>query len=284
MTTLTPPLKWHGGKQYLARRVVDLMPPHQTYVEPYCGGAAVLLAKDPCEQASNLFERGVAETINDLNRWLTDFWHVLQDEDLFARFQRRIEATPASEVEWQSARAPKPADQVEAAVALMVMHRQSRGGDPGKGFQTPSRRPRREMNEHASAWIGAVDGLPELHQRLRRVQVLNRPALDVIRQLDGPGTLFYLDPPYSHDTRSTTDEYAAYEMTEADHKAMLAAIKDVEGMVMLSGYRNDLYDEALSAHTWTRADFDLPNNAAGGKTKRRMTECIWMNFTPQQKG
>jgi DNA adenine methylase len=34
MPDLTPPLKWHGGKHYLARRIVEMMPPHTHYVEP----------------------------------------------------------------------------------------------------------------------------------------------------------------------------------------------------------------------------------------------------------
>ena len=71
---LTGPLKWHGGKTYLARRIVDLMPRHKTYVEPYCGGAAVLLAKPPTWRAADLggSERGVSETINDLNGCIED--------------------------------------------------------------------------------------------------------------------------------------------------------------------------------------------------------------------
>ena len=243
------------------------MPPHETYVEPYCGTAAVLLAKQP---------NGASETINDLNGWLTDFWRVLQDEGLFTRFQRRIEATPTSEVEYRNAKREKPHDPVEAAVALMVLYRQSRGGDPGKGFQTPSRRPRRQMNEHASAWLTAIDHLPKLHLRLKGIQILNRPALNVIRQLDAPTTLFYLDPPYLHCTRTSTGEYGTCEMSEADHRTMLADISNVEGKVMLSGYPSDLYDQMLA--DWNRTDFEMPNNAAGGTSKRRMTERLWMNF------
>ena len=278
---LISPLKWHGGKTYLAKRIIALMPPHQTYVEPYCGAAAVLIAKPTGWQASNLFECGVSEIINDLNGWLTDFWLVLQDKELFTRFHRRMEATPFSENEWRRARGERPRDPVDAAVALMVLHRQSRGGDPGKGHQTPSRRPRSGVNEHGSAWTGAIVGLPAVHQRLQRVHILNRPALDVIRQLDDreekpDDVLFYLDPPYPHDTRASTDEYGSYEMTEADHVELLTTITEVKGKVILSCYRSTLYDERLS--NWTRHDWGVPNNAAGGSKKKRMTESVWCNF------
>ena len=289
----TPPLKWHGGKSYLAKTIIDLMPAHMTFVEPYAGGLAVLLAKPPDWRAKfttgdtfnvNKEAPGVSEIVNDIDGRLTNFWKTLQDPALFERFRRRLEATPHSQVEWEQARTvsddPILEDAfsddpiLEDACRLMILHRQSRGG-MGQDYQTPSRRPRRRMNEHASAWMGAIAGLPDLHQRLLQVQVLNRPALDVIRQTDGPHTLFYLDPPYVHETRTATKAYR-FEMTNQDHRDLLATIKTVQGSVILSGYANDLYNDALSE--WNRVELDKPNNAAGGRTKRRMTEILWFNF------
>ena len=100
------PLKTHGGKHYLAQKIIALMPPHTHFVEPYAGGLAVLLAKS-CE--------GVSEVVNDLDGNFTNFWQVLQDEGLFARFQRRVQAIPFSEVEWHKAKQALDAaeDQVE---------------------------------------------------------------------------------------------------------------------------------------------------------------------------
>jgi DNA adenine methylase len=131
------------------------------------------------------------------------------------------------------------------------------------------------MNEQASAWLGAVEGLSEVHDRLRQVVIENRPALEVIRREDGPGTLHYMDPPYLGDTRTSKDVYA-FEMTEADHQELLDLLRNVKGRVMLSGYPNALYDTTLAG--WSRHDFDLANHAAGGSDKRRMTECVWCNF------
>jgi DNA adenine methylase len=131
------------------------------------------------------------------------------------------------------------------------------------------------MNEQASAWLSAVEGLPAVHARLRRVAILCRPALDVIRSQDGPGTLFYCDPPYLPGTRAAPNAYA-YEMTEGDHRELLGLLHSLRGKVMLSGYLSALYDEALAG--WTRHAFDLPNNAAGGPTKGRETEVLWCNF------
>jgi DNA adenine methylase len=106
------------------------------------------------------------------------------------------------------------------------------------------------------------------------VAIEEMPALDLIRRQDTPDTLFYCDPPYLHETRAATDAYA-HEMTEADHRALLAALLACKAKVMLSGYPSPLYDNALSG--WTRHTFDLPNNAAGGRAKSRETEVLWCN-------
>lgn len=211
---LTGPLKWHGGKQYLAARIVALMPRHVHYVEPFAGGLAVLLAKDP---------EGVSEVVNDLNADLTNFWRVLQHPGQFPEFVRCCQATPFSEAEFT--RASEGLGAYTAAVgrawAFFVVCRQSLAGRM-KDFAPLSRtRTRRGMNEQASAWLNAVEGLPAVHERLKRVAILNRTALDVIRQQDGPETLFYCDPPYLHETRSGTDDYA-HEMSEEGHHNLLA--------------------------------------------------------------
>ena len=271
---IAPPLKWHGGKHYLASRIVSLFPPRGTYthyVEPYFGGGSVLLAHDP---------EGVSEVANDANGELSNFWGCLQHRHAFDLMRRQLEATPFSEREWQKACEPSPLDSgTDRAIKFFVRCRQSLAGRM-KAFTGVTRsRTRRGMNAECSAWLNAIDGLPAVHERLKRVLILNRPALDAIRTEDGPGTLFYLDPPYLHETRATTGEYA-HEMTERDHEDLLLALTRVKlkGRFLLSGYRSELYDEFAYAWKWQRHDFDLPNNAAAGSEKRRMTECVWTNY------
>ena len=255
---------------------------HLHYVEPYAGGLAVLLEKDPFDKSKYWgevgYEQGVSEVVNDIHRELTNFWRVLQREDTFATFQRQIEAMPFSQIEWEDAESrqyPLIDLDVEAAVAFFIRCRQSRAGG-FRDFATLSRnRTRRLMNEQVSAWENCVDGLSAVSARLRRVVILNEPALNVIRREDGEKTLFYLDPPYLHETRATTGNYQ-HEMTEADHRELLVTINRCQGKVVLSGYSNPLYDGELAS--WRRQDFQIDNKAAGGKRKRQMTETVWMNF------
>ena len=281
---LTPPLKWHGGKSYLAPEIANLMGWHQHYVEPYAGGLAVLLARDPHRNwyegapdwRNAAAQRGCSEVVNDTNGELTNFWRVLQRDVTFQKFQRVMQAVPFSEIEWQDAMKDcELKTGLTRAIKFFVRCRQSLSGRM-KCFASRSRsRTRGNINEQANAWLGAVEGLPGVHARLRSVVILNDDALSVIRKEDSPKTLFYLDPPYLHETRASKDVYE-YEMTEQDHRDLLELIQGVQGKVMLSGYHSQLYDDTLS--DWTLKEFNKANNASGAKEKRRMVECLWMNY------
>lgn len=282
MTAVDTPLKWHGGKAPLAAKIRELFPPRDSYlhyVEPYAGGLSVLLA-DP-EGGE-----GLSEVVNDMNQLLVNFWKVMRDVDWFAIFQQKVEAQPFSEYDFlyaqhRSAFGMPTVVTNESVIAtaadFFVACRQSLAGRM-KGFSPVSRnRLRRGMNEQVSGWLTAVEGLPAVHARLKRVLVLNRPAIDVIRQQDGEKTLFYLDPPYLHETRATTNSYE-HEMSEDDHRDLLATLCGIEGRFLLSGYRSEMYDDCALANGWRREDFEVANHAAGGSKKRKMTECVWMNY------
>lgn len=268
------PLKWHGGKHYLAPRIIALMPSHTHYVEPFFGSGAVLLAKDP---------EGVSEVANDLDARLMNFWACMRCSGALADFVIVMQSTPFSEELWRWAREKMdhpcenkhPNICLACAVGFFVCCRQSMAGRMESFAPLSKTRVRRGMNEQASAWISAVDGLSMVHARLRRVVVLNSPALEVISREDGPSTLFYLDPPYLCETRTAPEAYR-HEMSDGQHFDLLESIRVAKAKVMISGYRSAMYDERLPA--WNRHDFDLPNNSASGATKRRMTESLWCNF------
>jgi DNA adenine methylase len=275
MKQLTQPLKWHGGKGAfcgkLAKWIIGLMPPHIHYVEPFFGGGSVLLHKNP---------EGVSEVVNDIHSNLIGFWRTLQDDESFAEFKRKVEVIPFSMDEFDDAElsdSDLEKHPVDSAVGFFIRARQSRQGLM-KVFATLSRnRTRRAMNEQVASWLTAVEGLPDIHARLKRVVILNQPALDVIKQQDGQNTCMYLDPPYLHETRSTTGDYA-HEMDETQHTKLLNALAGVKGKILLSGYRSNLYDMFAAEHGWSRHDFAIVNNASSTATKETKTECLWTNF------
>ncbi|SMP74887.1 DNA adenine methylase [Neorhodopirellula lusitana] len=290
MTKLTQPLKWHGGKYYLRKWIVDLMPPHLHYVEPFFGGGGILLARDTDRDwmatgghKLTSAEKGCSEVVNDLHGELINFWRVLQDANDFEFFQKRIALTPFSEAEFDQALELSRASDIDSvspvdrAVQFFIMARQSRQGLM-RDFATLSRnRTRSRINEQVSAWLNVIEGLPDVHQRLRDVVILNQPAIDVIRKQDGPKTLFYCDPPYVHETRSTTGEYA-FEMSADEHTELLETLSGIQGKFMLSGYPSELYTRWELKQNWTRHDFQIDNKAAAGKVKQKKTECLWCNF------
>jgi DNA adenine methylase len=272
------PLKWHGGKFYLASRIIQLIPKGITqYIEPYGGSLAVLLERD----CSNC-----AEIVNDLNNDLMRFWIVLQNDQSFKEFMRTVNAIPFSEMEFAKAYARretnglnKPYHEIDRAVDFFVCCRQSRAGC-FKDFATITRsRIRSGMNEQVSAWLSSIERLPEVHARLQRVLILNRHAVDVIHQQDCPDAFFYLDPPYHSSTRASNGQYA-HEMSDNEHRELLIALGNIQGKFILSGYRCEDYDKFSDICNWYRMDIDMPNNAAGGDVKRIMTESLWMNYKP----
>jgi len=291
MAVLSQPIKWHGGKYYLRKWIIDLMPPHLHYVEPFFGGGGILLARDPernwmavGDQKLTAAHQGSSEVANDIHGELINFWRVLQNPDDFEAFRQRVELTPFSQAEFEAARdspvlenSEVPVTQVDRAVRFFILARQSRQGLM-RDFATLSRnRTRSRINEQVSAWLNVVEGLPDVHQRLRKVVILNQTACEVIRKQDGEHTLFYCDPPYVHETRSTTGEYA-FEMTEAQHRELLDVLAGVAGRFMLSGYPSELYREWEQRHGWRRHEFLIDNKASSGKTKETKTECLWCNF------
>lgn len=291
MAKLTQPLKWHGGKYYLRKWIIDLMPPHLHYVEPFFGGGGILLARDPArnwlasgDQKLPAAAQGSSEVANDLHGDLINFWRVLQSAEHFEAFRKRIELTPFSEAEFdqalqysRQAHGDPGACPVDRAVQFFILARQSRQGLM-RDFATLSRnRTRSRMNEQVSAWLNVVEGLADVHQRLQSVVILNQPATTVIRKQDGPKTLFYCDPPYVHDSRATTGQYA-FEMTEAEHEELLNTLSQIQGKFMLSGYPSDVYTRWEQKSGWNRHDYQIDNKAASGKVKEKMTECLWCNF------
>lgn len=263
------PVKWHGGKDYLAKWILSYFPGRETYThynETHAGGLSVLFNHDP---------HGKSEAVNDLDGDLTNFWRVLsQTPD---RMLRELWATPLSQEVWEaSISRMADSDAVRRATAFFVRYRQSRQG-LGTSYCTPTRRTRRGMNENVSAWLSAVDGLPEAHARLRQVEVRCMDAVEFIRRYDHEKALFYVDPPYLHSTRTARDAYQC-EMSPVDHEKLLKCLSQIEGMFLLSGYPSDLYAQFENKFEWNRVEREIDNKASSKSTKEKKTEVLWFNY------
>jgi DNA adenine methylase len=261
---IRPPVKWHGGKHYLSRRIIEYFPEHHTYVEPFGGAASVLLNKEPAR----------VEVYNDLDSRITRLFRVLRDDG--DEFRRRLTLTPYSEVEFEQASVGSE-DEIEQARRDFVRWRLSLGGR-GTSFSFTLHRVRRSMADVVSGYLSAIDEqLPLIVDRIRTVQLVSRPATEVVAKWDSSDTLFYCDPPYLHSTRQANSRNVyGYEMSETEHCELSALLHEIKGKVVLSGYPSPLYDQLYG--DWRRSEIEIANHAAGGRKKEREIECLWFNF------
>lgn len=244
---MRPPLRRIGGKVRLAAEIVKQFTEHRVYVEPFCGVAAVLFAKEP----------SLIEVINDTDRTLVSFFHLLRDKDKFRDFEIAISLTPYSRAEYYNALETwrNEKDEIERLRKWYMLTIQAFGNVYGAGWAYSKTVSRSGMSQHVASWLSRIERLPEAVERLRRVQIECLDYKDCLLRYDGENTLFYCDPPYLHDTRQTKDFYK-YEMSFDDHAELIQLLQSLKGKVYLSGYVNELYMQ-LEAKGWRRLDFNL---------------------------
>lgn len=263
------PLKWYGGKGLLAPWLSQWVPDHTTYVEPFAGGASLFFAKQPSP----------VEILNDLHSELVNFYRVLRENG--DQLTSLLTLTPFSREEYLSALndSGEGVGDVERARRFFVVARQSMaGGGSRSGWSRSVTNSFGGMAKQVSAWIGAVDGLPQVVARLRAAQIENQPWSKLLDLYDTPDTLWYLDPPYVLETRSATRYY--HDFDDAHQADLVARIRDLTGFVMLSGYDSPAYAGLVEAG-WECQRRELVTAARFGKTssdRPRVTEVLWMNY------
>lgn len=288
MPRVPAPLKCHGGKWYLADRIIKLFPPrdsYTTYVEPYFGGGSVLLRHDPA---------GKSEIVNDLNYNLTCFWRTLASPAAFQEMYRRLGGTPFSEVEYGEAQAildrpnggtggaAQGPDMMTRAWAFFVVARQSMSGRGDCFAPASTARTRGGRNEQANSWWGAIDKLPAVAQRVEGLMIHHGKAVRIVKKYDKPGVLIYLDPPYlvtdvdGTKVRESGDVYD-HEMTLEEHRELLEVLVGLKhARVLLSGYPSKLYDSYLTG--WRKTVFRIDNKASKKAAKDIKDEVVWSNY------
>jgi len=266
------PFGWYGGKFSHLDWLLPLLPACHHYCEPFAGSAAVLLNRPPAP----------VETYNDLDGEVVNFFRVLRDEA--DALTQAIGLTPFSREEFALACTLDPdVPPVERARRFYVRARQVRTGlnqtaSLGR-WANCKNTSRAGMSGVISRWLGGVELLPRIAERLLRVQIENRPALDVIRLYDSPETLFYCDPPYVHVTRGDAKAYR-FEMTDAEHIELAGVLNSVRGRVALSNYDCELLHRLYPPPRWFKTKSAPRTNHA---TKGRRVEVLWTNYEPPRK-
>jgi len=274
MSTRTGLLKYPGGKSYLADSIVYHLPPgHYTrYVEPFLGGGAVLLAygtRPGVQRIGSDMYNGLITLWRFVSRQGELIWGCDENNRPYRTFLDAVQELKYNQKTFEVWRKMAPTCEFEDAIRTLVMHRFSRGGD-GRSFAW-SERLRGGKPGDVNAWENFVAALPGIAASVRDVTFEVRDVLDSIAQYDAPDTLWYMDPPYVHETRVSTALYT-HEMTDAQHEALVARLRTLRGGCVVSGYRHPLYD---SLH-WPSVSYNVPCNQAQTAIKSRREEVLWI--------
>ncbi|MCM2973514.1 DNA adenine methylase [Larsenimonas suaedae] len=179
--TQKPIVPWMGGKRRLAKQILPLFGPHRTYVEPFCGGAALYFMKEPSP----------VEVINDANGELVNLYRVVKHhlEELLRHFKWAL----VSRQEFLDLKRTPPETLTDIQRAARFFYLQktafgARADNPSFGTSAACR-PRLNL-------LRLEEDLSEAHLRLSRTLIEQLPWEECVRRYDRDETLLYLDPPY----------------------------------------------------------------------------------------
>lgn len=256
-----PLIRYHGGKFRLASWIISHFPQHDTYVEPFGGGASVLLTKKPSR----------IEVYNDLDDEIVNLFQILRDPSLAKQLAHLISLTPYSRTEYTNARAESKCP-IERARRLVVKAQMGFGSagatKKNTGFRLDTARGGSDI---LTIWDKQPDLLLTAASRFKKVLIENRDAIRVMEDHDRPETLFFVDPPYIFSTRSTGGKAYKHEMTNKQHIDLVENLKTLQGKVILCGYENEIYDGL----GWQKVTKPVSASGQNGSVQRE--EVLWIN-------
>ncbi|MEM4360444.1 MAG: DNA adenine methylase [Candidatus Bilamarchaeaceae archaeon] len=256
---LRSPIGYYGGKGNLAPLLSCLVPDGgKPYAEPYAGGASLFFYRDPAP----------VEALNDINELVVNLFRCFQDRNTFEDLRHRISYTPYAKAEFARAleiiKKPNEADRVTLAWATFVAFNLTMSGKVKDAL--PSNWSRNFLVRQGVAgtinrWLMRLAALDAWRWRLMLVQIDQRDALEFIRYWDNKDAVFYIDPPYHHDTRAEKDCYG-YEVDDEHHRQLVEVLLDLKGAAVLSCYMHPVYEPLIDSG-WQRIDIPTACHAAG---------------------
>lgn len=256
------PISYYGGKQKLSETILKLIPTHNLYCEPFCGGAAVFFCKAPSP----------VEVINDTNSELINFYRIVQTD--FTSLEKEVRISLHSRRLHKDAKVinenPHMFSEIKRAWAVWVLAAQSFSSmlDGSWGYDV-------KKSSTSTKIKNKRDGFTEeLAIRLQNVQIECTDALRIINSRDSKESFFYVDPPYYN---SDCGHYDGYSLE--DFEALLKHLSRIEGKFLLSSYPSDVLSQYTKQYGWFTRSMDMKvsvNKGAGrGKTK---TEVLTANY------
>lgn len=266
--TLNSPFKWVGGKSRLRKHIIELLPSHTCYVEPFAGAAWVLFGKSPSD----------VEVINDIDQDLINFFRVVKHkpEELIRSFE--WELVSRAEFDRLASLDPVNLTDVQRAHRFYYLIMAGWGGELHyPRFQTSI-----TDGGHGNRLIGALETLRKrlepVHIRLRTVIVENLDWKKCVDRYDREGTVMYIDPPYPNNKVNYAHNMRDWE----SHKALAGRLEKTECLWILSTYDTPEMHDLFSGHEITKL-----RSSSGMNTKKRSNtrvknqEILVTNFDPR---
>lgn len=253
-----PIIPWPGGKRRLAKAILPLLGAHQTYIEPFAGGAAIFFLKEPSR----------AEVLNDFNGELINLYRVVQHHlEEFVR-QFRWALVSRQIFKWLQLQAPVTLTDIQRAARFYYLQRSAFGAKvAGQTFGVDAgRAPRLNL-------LRIEEELSEAHLRLSRVTLENLPWQQLVDRYDRPGAVFFCDPPYwqlaGYGTQFGWPEYQALEQR----------MGRIKGRMILT--INDHPDIRELFKNWPVQTAKITYTCGSTKPQSKSTELIYTNWKPK---
>jgi DNA adenine methylase len=258
---LKTPISYYGGKQKLCSTIIELIPDHILYGEPYVGGGAVFFAKQPSE----------VEVLNDTNKELINFYSVTQNH--FLDLEKMVRSTLHSRRQHTDASViynnPHLFNEIERAWAFWVLSSQSFSSmiDGTWGYD-------KKANNTSIKIDNKKAGFTELYAvRLQNVQLECADALYIIKSRDTKDSFFYCDPPYPN---SNCGHYDGFSVQ--DFVALLDVLSSIKGRFLLSSYPLTELDSFVQKRKWFQRRIEQRISVNKGYSSRKKTEVLTANF------
>ena len=261
------PFGYYGAKLRIASRIIKGLPPHNAWVEAFCGSAAITLAKRPVP----------IEVINDFDGEVVNLFAQLRDKA--DELCRAVALTPYARSEFEQSRIRahgiSPLERARRFLVRSMMTVNATVGNSCCGFSFSQSYTREGREARVNRWYNLPERLEKVVERLRGVRVENRDACELVAMFaDRPATLIYLDPPYY---TKRDHGYVIDANDSAFHTKLLRICKSARCMLLISGYDNELYDRLLTpAEGWRQWRIETHTRDTTGKDYDR-TEVLWMN-------
>lgn len=258
------PLRWFGGKHFLAKHIVPLFPKHHCFVDTFGGGAHISVAKP----------QSPVEIFNDIDSELIHFLMTLRSQK--TELLQALRSFPTSRQLYnEMLKSAAPANPVERAARWYYLLRQRiipANGVPS-GFRYG------KVKNSAIDYQNSVVRLDSFEQRFRSILIESLDFREVIKRYDGPDTFFFIDSPYVD-----KEHFYLGGFNKKDHIDLAELLHSIQGKCLVTYYGHPLVlDLYKDFHIRTvEARVGAVVKAEQGQERRSETEFFFMNYDPDE--